>query len=306
MRIVVTGATGTIGSAVCATLHRRGNDVVALSRDAARARALLGDGVEVHIWARPTDEPPPGRALEGADAVINLLGEPVAQRWTAAAKQRIRESRTLTTWQLVNGLLALSQDLRPKALVSQSATGFYGPTSAPPIDEQSPAGHDFLAEVVAAWEAEAMGAEPSVRVVTTRTGVVLSPSGGALAKMLPFFRAGIGGPVAGGKQWVPWVHMDDVVAGLIFCVDDGRARGPVNLVAPGAVDNAQLSKALGKALHRPALLPVPALALQLLYGEMAEMVTTGQHVIPVRLTDLGFVFRYPELGPALADVLGSV
>jgi uncharacterized protein (TIGR01777 family) len=304
-RVVVTGATGTIGEAVCRALGARGHEVVALSRDAERGQAVLGDGVTVHSWAEPTKAPPPVEALAGADAVIHLLGEPVAQRWTDDAKRRIRESRVLTTRMLVTTLQALPAEQRPQVLVSQSASGYYGPTDDRELDETGPKGDDFLAEVVAAWEAEALAAEGFMRVAVTRTGVVISPSGGALAKMLPFFRAGIGGPVAGGRQWVPWVHIDDVVAALLFCAEDEGASGPVNLVAPKAVTNAELSKALGAALHRPAVLPVPGFALRIMYGEMAEIVTTGQRLVPARLQELGFEFEHREIGPALKDVLGA-
>jgi uncharacterized protein len=157
--------------------------------------------------------------------------------------------------------------------------------------------------VVRAWEAEAQAAEPLLRVARTRTGVVLSPSGGALARMLPFFRLGIGGPVAGGRQYVPWVHLDDVTSALVFCVDEAEAAGPINVTAPNPVTNAEFSRALGSVLHRPAVLPVPALALRVLYGQMAEIVTSGQRVLPRRLMQLGFRFGYPELEPALRDVL---
>jgi uncharacterized protein (TIGR01777 family) len=304
MRVVLTGATGLIGRALIGALRDRGDEVIALSRDADRAREALGAGVEAHSWARPTHEPPPESALAGADAIVNLLGEPVAQRWTEQAKQAIRETRVAGTRQLVSALLALAPERRPATLVSQSATGFYGPRDAESLTEDSPAGSDFLADVVVAWEREALKAEGELRVALTRTGVVLSPDGGALAKMLPFFRLGIGGPVAGGRQYVPWIHLDDVVGALLFCLDTQQVSGPVNLTAPAPVTNAELSRTLGRVLRRPAVLPVPALALKALYGEMAQIVTTGQRVLPARLEQSGYAFRYPELEAALRDVLG--
>jgi uncharacterized protein (TIGR01777 family) len=237
--------------------------------------------------------------------VIHLLGEPVSQRWSSAAKQRIRDSRVLSTHMLISALRQLPETERPRVLVSQSATGYYGPRQDQRLDERDPPGDDFLAKVVSAWEREALAAAPQLRVAVTRTGVVLSPSGGALAKMLPFFRAGIGGPVAGGRQYVPWVHIDDVVGALLLCLDNPGADGPVNLTAPRPVDNRELSKVLGRVLHRPAVLPVPALALRVLYGEMSEIVTTGQRVLPRRLEDLGYIFRHRELEPALRDVLAT-
>ncbi len=304
-RIVITGATGGIGHALATALRERGDQVVALSRNSQRGTQALGSGVEIVEWPDPTGSPPPAGALTGADAVVHLLGEPVAQRWNDESKARIRDSRVLSTRQLVAALREIPSAGRPAVLVSQSATGYYGPSDDRELDEDAPPGSDFLAEVVAEWEAEAEQADPLLRVARTRTGVVLSPSGGALAQMLPFFRLGIGGPVAGGKQYVPWVHLADVVAALIFCVDEDRANGAVNVTAPHPVTNAELSHALGRALKRPAVLPVPAFALRPLYGEMAQIVTTGQRVIPRRLEKLGFRFRYPELDPALRDVLAE-
>ncbi|HUA03876.1 MAG TPA: TIGR01777 family oxidoreductase [Solirubrobacteraceae bacterium] len=313
MRVVVTGATGMIGRSLVSALLARGEEVVALSRDAERGRRALDDRVSVYAWADPLAEPPPADALTGADAVVHLIGEPVAQRWSDEAKEAIRESRVASTRSLVQGLLALAPDARPSILVSQSATGYYGPRGSEPVlestaaGEPTPAGNDFLAGVVVAWEREALAASSSsngaVRVVVTRTGVVLSPSGGALAKMLPFFRLGIGGPVAGGRQYVPWVHLDDVVGAMAFCLGNHDATGPVNLTAPTPATNTELSRALGRVLKRPAFLPVPALALKALYGEMAEIVVTGQRAVPARLEELGYHFRYPELEPALRDVL---
>jgi uncharacterized protein len=304
MRVAVTGSTGLIGRAVVRALTDRGDQVVALSRDADRARRALGDRVEAHAWPNPTGAPPPEAALAGADAVVHLLGEPVAQRWTDQAKESIRRSRAEGTRSLVQGLLALAPDRRPAALVSQSASGFYGPHGDEQLTEDAPAGDDFLAGVVVDWEGEAMRAAMELRVVLTRTGVVLSPEGGALAKMLPFFRLGIGGPVAGGRQYVPWIHLVDVVGALLFCLDNAQATGPVNLAAPNPVTNAELSRTLGRVLNRPAVLPVPAFALKLLYGEMAQIVLTGQRVVPSRLKQLGYEFRHPDLEAALRDVLG--
>jgi uncharacterized protein len=304
-RVVLTGASGTLGQAVAKALTVRGDSVVALSRDAERGRRALGAAVEVHTWPAPTAASPPRDALAGADGVIHLLGETVAQRWSDDTKRAIRESRELGTRMLVDGLLALDDAQRPGVLVSQSATGYYGARGDEALNERAHPGSDFLAGVVSTWEAEALRASDQLRVATTRTGVVLSSSGGALAQMLPFFRLGIGGPVAGGKQYVPWVHLDDVVGALLFCLDRENAQGAINLTAPNPVTNAELSKALGRALHRPAVLPVPGFALRVLYGEMAEIVTTGQRAIPARLRELGYEFRFEEVDPALEDVLAS-
>jgi uncharacterized protein (TIGR01777 family) len=301
--VVVSGATGTIGWALCRALVAQGEHVVALSRDPARARSRLPREVVVQAWPEPTREPPPASALAGARGVIHLLGEPIAQRWTEQAKRLIRDSRVLGTRMLVAGLDALPEEARPGVLISQSATGFYGPSDDRELDESGPAGTDFLARVVADWEAEASGAAELARVVITRSGVVLSRSGGALQKMLPPFRLGVGGPVAGGRQYVPWIHLDDEVRGLLFCLDHHQAEGPVNLTAPRPVTNAEFSRALGRALHRPAVVPVPGVMLRLLYGEMAQAVTTGQRAVPARLQQWGFEFRQADLDRALENLL---
>jgi uncharacterized protein (TIGR01777 family) len=301
MRVVVTGATGTIGRAVVAALAARGDEVVALSRDPSQASLAL----ETHAWPRPADEPPPAEVLAGADAVVHLLGERIDQRWTASARRRIRDSRVLGTRLLVDGLRALGEGERPRVLVSQSASGFYGPRGDEPVDEDAPAGSDFLAGVVTEWEGAARAAEELLRVVLTRTGVVLSPSGGALSRMLPFFRLGVGGPVAGGRQYVPWIHLRDVADAMLRCLDDAALAGPVNVAAPEPVTNAELSRALGRVLRRPAVLPVPGLAVRALYGEMATVVTNGVRMVPARLLATGHWFRLRSLEPALRDVLGG-
>ena len=248
---------------------------------------------------RPKDEPAPAEALRARDGVVHLLGEPIAQRWTADAMEQIRASRELGTRNLVAGLRAAEP--RPRVLVSQSAVGYYGPLGDEPVDESAPpAGGDFLAEVVIAWEREAQAAEEiGVRVVRTRTGMVLSEHGGALAKMLPPFKLGVGGPVAGGRQYVSWVHIDDLVGAMLRAIDDESLSGPVNLTAPEPVTNRELSRTLGRVLVRPALTPVPAFALRLLYGEMGAIVTTGQRALPARLLAAGYEFRQPELEAAL-------
>jgi uncharacterized protein len=205
----------------------------------------------------------------------------------------------------VSALEALPEGERPRTLVSGSGAGWYGHRADEPLDESAPAGDDFLARLSVDWEAEARRAEGfGMRVVLNRTGVVLSESGGALEKMLPFFKAGIGGPVAGGRQYVPWVHLDDVVGAILFELDNEAASGPMNLTAPEPSTNRELSKALGRALRRPALAPVPGLAVKALYGQMAEIVITGQRAVPRRLTELGYEFKQPDLEAALRDATG--
>jgi uncharacterized protein (TIGR01777 family) len=300
MRVALTGATGVIGSALVEALRERGDEPVALSRNAERAKEKLG--VDAYEWKTPKAEPAPLDALRGSDAVVNLLGETIAQRWSEDAKREIRDSRVLTTRNLVAALRELPEGERPRVLVSQSASGWYGARGEERLDEAEPAGADFLAQVTVDWEAEADKAEElGVRVVLARTGVVLSESGGALEKMLPFFKLGVGGPVAGGRQFVPWVHLEDVVGALLFALDNDAVRGPVNLTAPEPVTNKELSRTLGRVLHRPAFAPVPALAVKTLYGEMASIVTTGARAVPARLQELGYEFRRPGLEEALRD-----
>jgi uncharacterized protein len=313
MRVAVTGATGTIGRALVDALREHGDDVTALSRNSARAGELLGGprgregrALEVATWADPKAGPPPLDALRGRDAVVHLLGEQIAQRWSDDAKREIRDSRILSTRNLVTALGELPDSERPKVLLSQSGAGWYGHRGDERLDESAPAGDDFLARLSADWEAEARRAEElGMRVVVNRAGVVLAASGGALEKMLPFFKAGVGGPVAGGSQYVPWIHLDDVVGAILFELDTEDARGPVNLAAPEPATNRELSKALGRALRRPAFAPVPALAVKALYGEMAEIVISGQRAVPARLTELGYRFKQPDLEAALRDATGS-
>ena len=291
MRVAVTGATGMIGRTLVDALTSRGDEVTSLSRSTN--------------WKEPKADPPPLDVLRGRDAVVHLLGEQIAQRWTDEAKREIRDSRILSTRNLVSGLAELPESERPGVLVSQSGVGYYGHRGDERLDESAPAGDDFLAQLSVEWEAEARKAEElGVRVVLNRTGMVLS-EGGALQKMLPFFKAGVGGPVAGGKQYVPWVHLDDEIGGILFELDNPHVRGPVNLTAPEPATNRDFSKALGRALRRPAFAPVPALAVRALYGEMADIVTTGQRAVPAHLNRLGYAFKQPALEAALRDVTGS-
>lgn len=301
MKVAVTGATGLVGSRLVPRLLERGDEVTVLSRDPDRARSML-DGVEAAEWD-PTGTAPPG-GLAGRDGVVHLAGEPVAQRWSDMAKERIWTSREAGTRCLISGLR--EAEPRPGVLVSASGVGYYGPRGDERLDESADPGDDFLAEVTKVWEAEAAAAEElGLRVVLVRTGVVLDRAGGALARMLPPFRAGIGGPVAGGRQYLPWIHLDDLVGIYLAALDGDDWSGPINASAPEPVTNREFSKALGRALHRPAFAPVPAFALRALYGEMAEIVTTGQRAIPKRATDLGYAFRHPDLDEALAAALGS-
>jgi uncharacterized protein len=305
--VTLTGATGLIGRPLVAALRERGAQLTVLSRDPERARARLSESGEAPVLALgwdPLSEAAPAEALQGRDAVINLAGERVAQRWSARAKRAIRESRVAGTRNLVAGLGAC--DARPRTLVSASATGYYGPHGEEPLDEEAPPGHDFLAEACSAWEAEAAGAGAlGMRVVQVRTGVVLAARGGALASMLPPFRLGLGGPVAGGRQYISWIHLGDHIALLLAALEDDRFSGPINATAPEPVTNGEFSRTLGRTLHRPAVVPVPALALRLLYGEMAQVITTGARALPAKALVLGFKFRHPHLQQALEHTLAG-
>jgi uncharacterized protein len=298
--VTLTGATGLIGPQLVRLLAQRGAAVTVLSRDPERAGSCLGDVETVH-WD-PLAEAAPAQALSGRDAVVHLAGEPVAQRWSESARRAIRDSRVLGTRNLVQGLRAC--ETRPPVLLSSSAAGYYGPRNEEPLDEDAPPGRDFLAGVCVEWEREAAGAcELGVRVCMLRTGVVLDAAGGALAKMLPPFRLGIGGPVASGRQYISWIHTEDLVALVLAALDDERWSGPINATAPTPVENREFSKVLGRVLHRPAVLPVPALVLRAMYGEMAQIITTGARIVPAKALVLGYEFLHPELEEALRSAL---
>jgi len=299
MNITLTGATGLIGVRLVRALRERGDDVTFLSRRPEGAAARLG--VEAVGWD-PQAGPAPEPALAGRDAVVHLAGEPVAQRWNADVKRRIHDSREIGTRNLVAGIEALAE--RPRVLVSSSAVGYYGKHGDEPVPESTPPGDDFLATVCVAWEREALRAqELGLRVAIIRTGVVLDAHGGALAKMLLPFRLGVGGPVAGGDQYMPWIHVDDLVGLYLAALDGDDWSGPLNGTAPEPVTNAAFSKALGRALHRPSFAPVPGFAVKLLYGDMSEIVTEGQRAVPERPQALGFAYAHPDLDEALRSAL---
>jgi uncharacterized protein (TIGR01777 family) len=307
LRVTVSGATGLIGRALVAALQAQGAELTVLSRDPAGASATLAaaglEPVEIVPWD-PLKDPAPAQALAGREVLVHLAGENVAQRWTARAKQAIRESRVSGTRHLLDGVRAASD--RPAVLVSASAIGYYGQHGEEPLDEEAPAGDDFLARVCADWETEARkGSELGVRVVLLRTGVLLDPAGGALAKTLPAFRLGLGGAVAGGRQYVSWIHRNDVIGMILAALSDERWTGPVNATAPEPCTNRDFSRTLGRVLRRPALVPVPGFALRLLYGEMAEVVTTGARVVPAKPLVLGYRFEQPHLAGALRSLLGD-
>jgi uncharacterized protein len=292
----ITGASGLIGSELTRQLQRAGERVLRLVRREAREPDEVS-------WdpARGTID---AAALEGVDAVVNLAGEPIAQRWTEAARRRIRDSRVEGTLLLTQALASLTH--RPAVLISGSAMGIYGDRGDEELDETSATGSDWLAEIGAEWERATAPAEAAgIRVVHARTAIVLSPQGGALAKMLPFFRLGVGGTLGSGRQWMSWIALTDHVRAILHCMGRTDLSGPVNFTAPNPVRNDEFTKTLARVLRRPAFFPVPKLALDLVYGEMAEAtILAGQRMRARRLLETGFDFRCPTLEGALRKELG--
>jgi uncharacterized protein len=300
MRILVTGASGMIGSAVCDALLARGDEVVGLSRDPQRARKT-NPTVSWHAW-NPTEERPLTAAFEGVDAVINLIGEEINQRLTPGSKQRIRDSRVRTTKNLVDGMAAAPST--PKVLVSQSAVGYYGDQGEAVIDEGARKGEGFLSDLPAEWEEEARAAEDIARVAIFRSAPVLDPRGGLLKQLMLPFKLGLGGPLAGGSQYMPLIHRDDEVGLFLWAVDNPDVSGTLNASIPNPATNRDFTKALGRALRRPTVAPVPRFALVAMRGEeLTDGVLWSQRVIPRRAFDLGYRFRWEQVEPALRDLL---
>jgi uncharacterized protein len=303
MRILITGATGFIGRALVPVLQRDGHAIVAWVRSESRARARLG--ADIKTVDAGAGAGALTAAIEGCDAVVNLAGEPiVAGRWSAARRKRLRDSRVGVTTDLVQALAAARR--RPAVLVSGSAVGYYGNRGGEILGEGAAPGVDFLAQLCQDWEAAAREAgKLGLRVVTLRTGAVLGRDGGALAAMLPAFRLGLGGPMGSGRQYLPWIHLHDLVGIIAAAVVDDRLTGPVNGVAPEPVTNREFATALGRAIGRPAALPVPGVALRAILGKAAGVLLDSQRVDPAALRRAGFSFMFPALDAALADILGG-
>jgi len=299
MKILVTGAHGLVGSALVSQLRFDGHAVVCAVRGGRGGDASSPGQVGWDVNTGIADT----QAIEGIDAAIHLAGESLTDRWTAAKKRAILESRTAGTRALVQSLARLRQ--RPRLLICASAIGFYGNRGDEMLDEYSPAGSGFLSEVVRQWEQSAAAAENlGVRTVFARFGIVLSPRGGALSKMLPIFRTGLAGPLGSGRQFMSWIALDDTVRALVFLLNEPTLRGAVNVTAPNPVRNREFAQTLGRVLRRPAILPVPAAALRLTMGEMAdELLLSSTRVRPLRLQQTGFEFRWPTLEAALEKVL---
>lgn len=306
MRVFVTGGSGLVGSRLKTRLLERGDEVVILTR---RPEAIPAQAGVTAVAGDPTQPGPWMSAIHSCDAVVNLVGEGIFnKRWNAAFKEALVKSRVDSTRNVVQAMKASPKraDGTPKVLVSASAIGIYGPHDDEKLTESSPAGDDFLAKLCVDWEKAAIDAESAgVRVVILRVGVVLDAAGGALAKMLPPFKMFVGGPVGSGKQYMSWIHHEDLVGQIVFALDHSEFTGPMNGAAPNPVTNAEFSKALGKVLGRPSFLPTPAIALRVAMGEVANVVTKGQRVLPARSIEAGYSFRFAEIEPALRDVLAS-
>ncbi len=299
----MTGATGFIGSRLVRELARRGYEVVVFSRNPTRARGEVSGAADYVAW-EPTERGAWVSAVEGAYAVVNLAGASVGgKRWNDRYKREIASSRTVGTRGLVNAMTVAKA--RPSVLLSMSVIGYYGHRDATPLDESAPPGDDFLARVGVAWEQEARKAEAlGVRVFLPRTGIVLGAAGGALSLMALPARLFIGGPILPGSQYVSWIHLADEIAILAQGLEDARFAGPINATAPNPVTNREFNAALGRALGRPSWAPVPGVAVKAVVGEFAESVITGQRVIPRRLLELGYAFKFPTLDAALGDIYG--
>jgi uncharacterized protein (TIGR01777 family) len=302
MRVLVTGASGRIGKALCGDLLGRGDEVVGLTRDPDKARAAQPQ-IDWHPW-EPTLERPTEAAFEGVEGVVNLVGEKINQRWSDEAKRKIMDSRKVATHNLVGTIDGLAT--KPRVLVSQSAVGYYGNRGDEELDESSAPGEGFDARVCVEWEKAAHEVDAAgVRLVIVRTGQVMETGGGILGELLLPFKLGLGGPLAGGRQWVPWIHLSDEVGILVWALDTESVSGVVNGTAPNPVTNKEWSKALGRALHRPAVLPIPGAAVEVKFGrEFGKVAQGGQRVLPKRTEELGYAFKFPAIDGALRDLVG--
>jgi uncharacterized protein (TIGR01777 family) len=305
MKVAITGATGLVGSRLVERLHKQGEQILVLTRNASFAQKVFPSqnfpNVEIVAYT-PTKSGAWQDAIAGCDAVINLAGEPIGEgRWTPERKQEILNSRQLGTQKIVEAIA--KANLKPRVLVNTSAIGYYGTSETATFDEASASGNDFLAQVCQAWEAEATKVKDAgVRLVILRFGIVLG-NGGALAKMIPPFQLFAGGPIGSGRQWFSWIHIDDLVNLILQALNQSDMEGVYNATAPNPVRMNDLSHTLGEVLHRPSWLPVPAFAIEALLGDGAIVVLQGQQVLPKRTLDSGFQFQYPNLKPALKQIL---
>ena len=306
MRILVAGGTGLLGRPLCHSLAVDGHDVIVLSRSET-PRAFSHPGITPAVWHPDGSAGSVTAIVDGADAVINLAGDSIGEgRWTTRRKRELVDSRVRSTRTLAAGITGVARP--PGVFINASAVGYYGATGGEPLTEAASAGTDFLARLCVEWEAAAQAAEPSgIRLVRLRSGVVLTPTGGALGKLLPPFKLGLGGPAGSGRQYWSWIHVDDWVSLVRWLLATPTARGPVNATAPNPVTNKDMARTLGRALKRPAVLPAPGPALKLLLGaERADaLLLTGQRAVPALATRLGFTYRYAALDRALAAILAA-
>ena len=301
MRILITGATGFVGRRLCQVLSESGHDLVALSRNPESARKRVPELAQAFAW-NPTSDLPSLESLEGVDSVVHLAGETVTGRWTSPKREAIRTSRVEGTRNLVEALSR--SDSRPRSIVAASAIGYYGDRDDVELREDSASGDDFLADVCRAWERESLRAQDlGIRVVQLRIGIVLGSGGGAMQAMLFPARLGLGGPLGSGRQWWSWIHLEDLVGVVRYCVEDEELQGPVNATAPNPSRQKDFAKALGRVLSRPAFLPAPAFVLKIALGGFAAELLSSKRVLPGRLQQAGFAFQLPELGSALEAVV---
>ncbi len=300
MNYFILGGTGFIGSFLIRLLTDMGEQVTALTRDESKVKIkspnlslVKGDPLKPGDWQKQ---------IAGSDTVINLVGSPIMTQWTEQAKKVILSSRLDSTANVVSAM----QELEPRTFICANAVGYYGPRKDEPVDERSAPGKDFLAQVSLKWQDEAQAAESSAhRVVIPRFAAVLGPGGGAMAQMLSVFRLGLGGKLGSGKQWFPWVHIFDLARALHFLSIKNEIKGPVNICSPQQITNEQFTRAMSKVLHRPALFRVPGVALRLKYGEVGNVLLTGQRCVPKVLMESGFEFKFPEIERALADIVAA-
>lgn len=301
MKVLVTGATGFVGSYLVKRLQREGHTVQVLSRNISSAQEKLGKDVKVFQWE--IENLPPKEALVGVDAVVNLSGEGIAnKRWTAVQKIKIYNSRILGTENLLKGIQKLDSS-KPKVIVSASAIGFYGDGGEKELKENTEKGVGFLSDVCADWEKVAKENSKGIRLVQLRIGVVLGKNGGMLQKLLPLFKLGLGGPVGKGTQWMSWVHLEDLVSLILYSLEKNTVSGPLNAVAPHPVTNKEFTKAMGAALSRPAIFPAPAFGIKLMMGELSALVLDSQKVSAEKAEQLGYKFHYPLIKSALNEIV---
>ena len=299
MKIFITGGLGFVGSQLTPFLLKQGHHVIAVGRAGSQDR-IAHDNYR-YLSADTTR---PGKwqaALDDADAVVNLAGKSIFKRWTKKYKQQIYDSRLLTTRNVVSALPAE----KPIVLCSASGAGYYGSRADDILDEDQPPGADFLARLSIDWEKEALGAaDKDIRVITMRFGVILAQNGGALSKMIPAFKAFLGGPMGNGRQWFPWIHLDDLMTAVMFIFEHPQIDGPLNFCAPEPVTNRELAASLGRVLHRPAIMPAPAFMMRMVLGEFSQVLLGSQRTVPRKLLEHGFEFQYPQIGTALEAIVG--